>query len=86
LAKAVAQGRSLPLRIGQLTAEITLPRSAAPVLAAIDGRRNLTEIAGAAGLDALGFGTVWAQVEAALAPWGLLLYSGLLRTGERAPK
>lgn len=86
LAKAVAQGRSLPLRIGQLSAEITLPRGAAPVLAAIDGRRNLTEIARAARFDALGFGTVWAQVEAALAPWGLLLYSGLLRTGGHAPK
>ncbi|EIE49482.1 methyltransferase [Salipiger aestuarii] len=79
LAKAVAQGRPLPLQLGQLRTDVTLPRSAAAVLAAIDGRRDLSQIATTARLDPLAFGTVWGRIDAALAPWGLLHYSGLMR-------
>ncbi|APX21984.1 methyltransferase family protein [Salipiger profundus] len=86
LARAVAQGRSLPLRIGRLDAELTLPREAAAVLAGIDGRRTLDEIATGARMDPLTFGRLWARVEAELADWGLLLYSGLLRRRAGAPR
>ncbi|MGR3376617.1 class I SAM-dependent methyltransferase [Salipiger abyssi] len=86
LAKAVAKGKMLPLRLGQLTAEVNLPKEAAALIAGIDGRRSLDEIARAAHLDPLGFGTLWGRVDAALAPWGLLLYSGLLRQTGAAPR
>ena len=84
LARAVAHGKPLPLRLGQLSAELSLPREAAPLIAAIDGQRTLDEIARAARLDALGFGLLWTRVQETLAPWGLLLYSGLLRKAGRA--
>ncbi len=84
LARAVAQGRPLPLQLGQLKTDLSLPRTAAAALAAIDGRRSLTEIAAAARLDPLAFGSVWGQIDAALAPWGLLHYSGLMRQTGRS--
>ncbi|MDO6583955.1 class I SAM-dependent methyltransferase [Salipiger sp. 1_MG-2023] len=86
LAKAVAQRRPLPLQLGQLKTELHLPREAASVLAAIDGRRSLSEIGSAAKLDPLALGKVWAQLHDGLAPWGLLHYSGLLRQTGRTIK
>ncbi|WP_353474964.1 class I SAM-dependent methyltransferase [Salipiger sp. H15] len=79
LAQAVAQGRPLPVKMGGVETTLTLPRSSAPILAGIDGRRSLAAIAQAAKLDPISFGTAWAQVHRALEPWGLLLYSSLLR-------
>ncbi|MHA6346127.1 class I SAM-dependent methyltransferase [Roseivivax sp. CAU 1761] len=79
LARAVAAGRALPLSAGGLRREIRLPRAAAPLIAGATGRASLAEIAAAAGCDPLGFGALWAQVEEAFAPWGMLVYSGLLR-------
>ena len=79
LAQAVAQGKALPLKLGQVSTTISLPTEAAPILAAIDGRRSLSDIAAATRFDPVRFGALWAKVDAALAPWGLLLYSGLLR-------
>ena len=79
LARAVSQEKPLPVTLGTVSTTIRLPRAAAPLIAAIDGRRSLTDLARGTGLDPLAFGTLWAQVETALAPWGLLLFSGLLR-------
>ncbi|NDV48436.1 MULTISPECIES: bifunctional 2-polyprenyl-6-hydroxyphenol methylase/3-demethylubiquinol 3-O-methyltransferase UbiG [unclassified Salipiger] len=79
LAKAVAQGRPLPVKIGGVQATLTLPKGTAPLLAGVDGRRSLSDIAQAARFDPITFGTGWAQVHKALEPWGLLLYSSLLR-------
>jgi hypothetical protein len=75
--RALAQGRVLPVTLKEARAEITLPRGAAPLIAAIDGRRSLAQIAQAARVDPLAFGGLWAPVERELVAWGLMLYSGL---------
>lgn len=81
LARAVAAGRAITLSSDGLTEKLTLPKAAAPLIAAIDGRRSLTEIAALTKTDPIGLGSVWAWVESGLAPWGMLLYSAVLRRG-----
>ncbi len=76
LAKAV-QGKPLPLTFKEGKAVLHLPREAAPLLAQIDGRRSLSQIAEAARIDPLRFGALWARVERELCDWGLMLYSSL---------
>ncbi|MEO0752804.1 MAG: class I SAM-dependent methyltransferase [Pseudomonadota bacterium] len=79
LAQAVAHGQSVKLGSDGLSGAIELPRSAAPLIAAIDGRRSLTEIAAATGQDPISFGATWSKIESQLAPWGMLLFSSVLR-------
>jgi len=79
LAREIAAGKALPLRFGMVRETLRLPKRAAPLVAGIDGRRTLAQIAGAARLDPLAFGTLWAQVDRELGGFGLLLYSGLGR-------
>ncbi len=78
IAKAVAQGQQVPLKFGQITTLLTFPKSAARVIAAIDGRRSLSQIAAQSGLDPIVFGSTWAKVESELADWGLLRFSRVL--------
>ncbi len=77
LAQAVAKGRPLPVSADGVRTKLTLPKSAAPLIAGINGKRSLAEIAQGARLDALSFGMAWTPVEKALCDWGLMLYSGL---------
>ncbi|MBT8410822.1 MAG: class I SAM-dependent methyltransferase, partial [Octadecabacter sp.] len=79
LAQAVALGRALPITAGGDRATLSLPAAAAPLIAGVNGRRSLAEIAKGARVAGPAFGRLWAQVDAALEPWGLLLYSDLLR-------
>ncbi|UWQ17325.1 bifunctional 2-polyprenyl-6-hydroxyphenol methylase/3-demethylubiquinol 3-O-methyltransferase UbiG [Jannaschia sp. M317] len=79
LAQAVAAGRRVPVTAGGTRRDVALPKAAARLIAGIDGRRTLAEIARGAGADPLAFGALWSRVEAGLMPWGLLQYSGLLR-------
>lgn len=79
LAQATAQGRAPALDTDGVTGKLTLPKSCAPLLAAIDGRRSLQQIATLTRLDPITFGGLWTQVEKALLPWGMLLYSNVLR-------
>ena len=79
LAKGVARGLRLTVQAGSEKVGITLPREAAPLLAAVDGRRTLAEIQARSGADPMSFAALWSKVHAALEPWGLLLYSTLLR-------
>ncbi|MGK7752286.1 MULTISPECIES: class I SAM-dependent methyltransferase [unclassified Roseovarius] len=79
LARAVAQGQTPALDTDGIRDALSLPRQTAPLLAAIDGRRSLQEIAGHAGMDPITFGGHWSQVEKALLPWGMLVYSNVLR-------
>lgn len=79
LARAVAQGRDIPVTAEGVKTQIRLSKSAAPLLAGVDGRRSLGDLARAAGLDPLAFGTIWGPVSRELADWGLLLYSSLLK-------
>ncbi len=79
LAQAVAQGQDPKLGVAGIEARLRLPKAAAPLIAAIDGRRSLSQIAAATKTDPIGMGAIWARVEAELTGWGMLLYSGLLR-------
>jgi SAM-dependent methyltransferase len=79
LARSVAQGRKVTVGSDGLSEDLILPREADAVIAAINGRRSLDEIAGHARLDPFAFGALWAKIEARLLPWGMLLYSTLLR-------
>ena len=81
LAQAVARGQVPKLSFAGTEARLELPKQAAPLIAAIDGRRSLEDIAKATGTDPIGMGALWARIEAALGGWGLLLYSGILRGG-----
>ncbi|MGX0878597.1 SAM-dependent methyltransferase [Roseovarius sp. MBR-154] len=79
LARAVAQGQSPKLSFGRLQARLSLPKEAARLIAAVDGRRSLQEIATATGTDPIGMGALWSKVERELGDHGLLLYSSILR-------
>ncbi|WP_136439528.1 class I SAM-dependent methyltransferase [Pacificoceanicola onchidii] len=81
LAGAVAKGKPIPVTLKECKATLRLPREAAAVIAGIDGRRSLAEIAAGARLDPLAFGMLWGKVERDLVDWGLLLYSSLGRKG-----
>jgi len=77
LARAVARGQAVNVGSNGISEALRLPPEAAPLIAAIDGRRSLAAIAARAGADPIRFGTAWAAVEARLAPWGMLLYSSV---------
>ncbi|MCZ4354380.1 class I SAM-dependent methyltransferase [Roseovarius aestuarii] len=79
LAQVIAQGKAPKLNFAGIDATLDLPKSAAPVIAAIDGRRDLTQIASAARLDPIQMGALWPKIERELADWGLLLFSRILR-------
>lgn len=79
LAQAIAQGKSPKLGFAGVEATLRLPKPAAPLIAAIDGRRDLGQIAAMARLDPIQMGTLWSKIERELVDWGLLLYSGVLR-------
>ncbi len=79
LAQAVAQGQRPQLGFGSVTARLVLPKQAAPLIAAIDGRRSLAQIAQVTGTDPISMGATWAQIETELTGWGALLYSSILK-------
>ncbi len=81
LARAVAAGQSPGLGFGGMKARLTLPREAARLIAAVDGRRTLHEIARATATDPLAMGALWARIERELGDYGLMLYSSILRRG-----
>ncbi|MAN97770.1 class I SAM-dependent methyltransferase [uncultured Roseovarius sp.] len=79
LARAIAQGQTPKLRFNGIEARLSLPKEAAPLLAAIDGRRSLSQIAQTTGTDPIAFGSLWARIERDLGDHGLLLFSSILR-------
>lgn len=79
LAQAVQAGQTPALTIDGIKASLSLPRETAPLIAAIDGRRTLTDIASVTRTNPIRMGALWTRVEAALVPWGMLLYSNVLR-------
>lgn len=79
LAQAVARGQTPKLTFAGVEARLNLPKQAAPLIAAIDGRHSLGEIAKATRVDPIGMGAVWSRIEAELGGWGILLYSSILR-------
>jgi hypothetical protein len=81
LAQVIAPGKAVPITIGAETTQVKLPKSAAPMIAAVNGQRDLAAIAQVAKLDPIAARSIWAQVETGLLPWGMLLYSNLLKRG-----
>ncbi len=79
LAQAILQGQAPKVGDESLSEALSLPKDAGAILMAIDGRRSLQEIAALTKQDPLAFGALWAQVERKLTPWGLLVYSSVLR-------
>lgn len=75
----VAKHGRLVVTTGGEKLDQPIAREAAPLIALIDGRRSLRDIATAARLDPILFGARWGAVHGALADWGLLLYSNWLR-------
>ena len=75
LSRHVAQKGAVPVKTGGLTYMMEIPRSAAPLIAWIDGDRGLGEIAAAARLDWLAFSSAWAPVHRALTGFNFLHYS-----------
>lgn len=81
LAGAVASGKGVRLSLGVIEGRISLPKQAAGLIAQIDGRRSLADIAAAARLDPIAMNAAWGRIDAALRPWGKLAYSRLLVRG-----
>jgi hypothetical protein len=81
LAARVAEGRPVTATVGGAKRSLDLPRGCAALVAGIDGRRTVGEIAKAAKAEPARAAAAWARIEEALVPWGLLLYSGLGRRG-----
>ena len=79
LARAVAQGQKPRLGFAGLDISLSLPKGAAPLIALIDGRRSLAEIAAQTGTDPIGMGALWGRIERDLGDFGMLLYSNILR-------
>ncbi len=81
LAQAIARGAAPKLSFAGIDAALSLPREAAPLIAAIDGRRSIAQIARIAqqsGLDPIRAGALWAKLHKELGDWGMLLYSRAL--------
>ncbi len=79
LAQQVARAGRIPFTGQGQKAIASVPKSAAPLAAAIDGHRALSDIARVTKTDAIAFGTLWPKLAAPLAAWGLLHYSSLGR-------
>lgn len=79
LARAIAQGQEPKLSFSGFDLRLSLPKGAAPLIALIDGRRSLAEIAAQTGTDPIGMGALWGRIERDLVACGMLLYSNILR-------
>ena len=78
LAREVARKGEITLSRGAGKTRLPLSRDAAPLLAAIDGRKPLAALAQAARLDPFAFNALWRPAERVLVASGILLYSRLL--------
>ena len=78
VAREVASKGRLRSTVGAEKLVLELPKPAAPLIALIDGRRSLGEIARGGRMDAFAFNAAWGPVHRALTGQGLLLYSRLL--------
>lgn len=79
LAQQVKFGKALSITAGGEVIRLKLPESSSTMIAAVNGRRDIASIARAAKLDPIAARSIWAQVETALLPLGILLYSNLLK-------
>ena len=75
----MAQTGAVRMNVGEDKVTLALPKRAAPLIAAIDGRTDLAAIRGRAGLDPIAFAAAWGPVERALCGYGQMHYSTLLK-------
>ncbi len=78
LAQAIKAQKLPPLRIGSERINLTIPAKAAAMVAQVDGRRTVGNIIDQTTLDKREALRLWAKVENALCPWGMLHYSRIL--------
>lgn len=74
LARQVAQTGRVTLEAGGAQVDEPVPAAAAPLVAGIDGRRSLAQIAAQAGTDPMAFLGLWGRVDRVLGDWGLMHY------------
>lgn len=79
LARAIAAGKPIPVKHGGEEIKLNIPPKSANVLALINGKRSLADIAAASKLDPMAFAALWRDASEGLCGWGLLLYSSFLR-------
>jgi SAM-dependent methyltransferase len=79
LAQAVAKTGRIPVSSALGKTHIAAPKGLAPILARIDGRATLEEIAKAAGSDWFALASGWGGLSEALTARGVLMYSGVFR-------
>ncbi|MCU4655131.1 class I SAM-dependent methyltransferase [Roseibacterium sp. SDUM158016] len=79
LAQTVAKTGRIPVTSAAGKTQVPVPKGLASVLARIDGRHTLEDIARAAGGDWFALAPAWVKVSEALTAYGILTYSGLYR-------
>ncbi|MDG4648497.1 class I SAM-dependent methyltransferase [Roseibacterium sp. SDUM158017] len=79
LAQAVAKSGRIPVTSAAGRSFIEAPKALAPIIARINGRRTLDEIARASGTDWFALAPRWTPLSERLSSFGLLNYSGLYR-------
>lgn len=77
LARRVAKTGTVPVTLNGEQHQVTLPKEAAQILGAIDGRRDLRRLQALGGHDPVAWGAIWMPVHRALTAYGLLVYSRL---------
>lgn len=77
VAQIVAKTGSVPIK--GLDDKLSIPKQAAPLIAAINGKRNLGQIRTATQMDPIQFNTLWSEVEKPLIGWGLLHFSNITK-------
>ena len=78
LSRAVASSGEIRMKSGGVTHRHQIPKTAAPVIARIDGKTSLNDVRTSLGLDPIAFNMVWKPVENTLTGSGLLHYSKIV--------
>lgn len=78
LARAVASKGHIPVTLNGTAYRVDIPKQAAPILAGVNGHRDIAALKAGAGLDAMTWASVWPKTSRILEQYGLLLYSRLL--------
>ncbi len=77
MAKGIASGHQLKMTVQGVTFRLKLPERAAGVVARVDGRRTLAQIAQSSQVDPVAFQALWQKMHDALTMTGTLRYSTL---------
>lgn len=77
LARRVAKTGALPVTLNGEQHSVSIPKQAAPILNAVDGRKTLRTLQARAALDPIAWSALWGPVHQGLSRYGLLVYSRL---------